>query len=86
VRGPDQLTPSLLVQTWTTKASRPPPVCEDPAVTIAPEAFTASDELQPAGGWTGVDHWLARAGAATAIQVPAVIMIAKDREHSLRVS
>src|SRR5450759_4063028 len=70
VIGPDQFTPSLLVQADTLKASRPLPVCAYAAMTQAPAAFKArlgvpdGVERQPTGGWTGVDHWDARAGAA----------------------
>src|SRR5512140_1395558 len=70
VIGPFQFTPSLLVQADTVKASRPLPVWAYAAMTQAPAAFKArlgapaGVERQPTGGWTGVDHCDACAGAA----------------------
>jgi hypothetical protein len=77
VIGPDQFTPSLLVQADTLKASSPLPVWANAATTHAPAAFKArlgapdGVERQPSGGWTGVDHWAACTDAAI-VPIPSV--------------
>jgi hypothetical protein len=87
VSGPDQFTPSLLVQADTLKASSPLPVCAYAAITQAPAAFNprlgAPDgvDWQPAGGCAGDDH--GEACADTAITLIPIAIIREATEEPL---